>query len=278
MNVLETAELQQLNTYLSFYKLKVGDFFSADHRATLRNATACLTYAKENLLTVDEMRNRNLEDFAERLNQSQNSLPNFFYLLIQASTKNISLDSASKILDFVDSFARPNLLVSLKDSVDTGVWERLFAKNWTGCDSCSFYASEFLHAFSDSDKNLIQSSFGKKNSEFYKNLPEEITIYRGSVIADDITANISWTLDPAIAEKFAKIAHSLINFDIKDLRYLLGLRHHLNELMEMNPTHAAVLKTTVPKSMVAYTNSRGESEVILLQDIPMSQIEITPLS
>ena len=103
---------------------------------------------------------------------------------------------------------------------------------------------EIREAF-QSDEPDQEYYMNQESREFYNNLPDGVTIYRGMSVTESIGKNygISWTLSKDVADHFTKIDSS-------------GLPTSEKKVM---------VSLMVPKDdIIAYSNEREEQEVIYL--------------
>jgi len=113
--------------------------------------------------------------------------------------------------------------------------------------------SENIHQGFDTWYNLIESygvAMTEEDAEVYKNLPDQVTVYRGCSPLNE--EGFSWSLDKEKAQWFAT---------------------------RFSRNNSKVLEVTVPKSeVIAYLGGRGESEILLypdnLEDYKPKQIKI----
>jgi len=100
---------------------------------------------------------------------------------------------------------------------------------------------EFIKSFLLADRPCQEFLMNEEERDFFKALPEKVTIYRGCSLAEIKSKKFrfSWTLDKKVAEFFAF------------------------EYRRNNSIECGIVKKIVPKSkLIAYFNGSEESEVI----------------
>jgi hypothetical protein len=116
-------------------------------------------------------------------------------------------------------------------------WE-LLHDVWTNTENAWQNKDEWYEMF-NSDRASRMYFMPKEDRDVYKTLPMELTIYRGYHKSNDNANGFSWTLDRAIAERFAK--------------------HYKGE----GEVISKVVKRT---EIFAYTDTRSEQEIIYIGD------------
>lgn len=253
-----------LDDYLVPFGFCTNDFFDPLNPSTPQAIESILQFAKENILTKDELLNIGSGTNILKAYQSKNSAASLFLILVKLATIKLKYSTAEKLLTLVGSFERSMLLINLFGQMDDGfVWEKLFAKWWSNCDGCTLHSNEFIEVFNKANLNEIRKAGSKQDVEFYNNLPDMVTVFRGTIDCDEINPGISWTLDIDVARKFARIADDLTYMRGAAIRYVLGLGVGYAEILKKNPAGGIIIKATVPKEKIIYANTRGESEVII---------------
>lgn len=261
MNACLNIENITLNEYLTLYDFTVSDFFEKSHFGTSDLIEMCLNFAKQNLLTEKQMQVE--KENVVAIHKFHQALPQFMYLLVISATTKIPYMAASKILSLSSSFNRTTLLSAMHDKVKDSDWCKLFAENWSSCDGCTSNSGNFIEILNQVDLNEIRKNLSDEDIEYYNNLPDQVTIYRGTLDCDDINTGISWTTDLSIAKKFAEISESIAKREPASLRYIMGMGSDYQQILDSNPTGGVILKATVSKDKIIYTNNRGESEAII---------------
>lgn len=118
---------------------------------------------------------------------------------------------------------------------DKDYWE-LLSHVWIDTEYPYISMDLWSHFFS-SDRKDKQCLMNPSERVFFRELPDEITIYRGQHLKYDI--GISWTLDEALAKFFA---------------------------YRFNTEGTILTKTIKKESALCYFSRRGESEILLKDD------------
>lgn len=186
--------------------------------------------------------------------------------VILSANCTIDIKTAEAALIDVDSFGRANILHNISRIVSKDDWLALFKSNWHMSDSCSLFHEEFREILSTYDMSYIRETIHDElDREFYDQLPETFTVYRGTFIDEDFAQGISWTTDKEVASRFMLGYQSFADKGGMYYRYASNIDHGLLEKMnEIAESGVTVLERTVNKADVFVTTSRGESEVILL--------------
>lgn len=77
---------------------------------------------------------------------------------------------------------------------------KLCQMNWSSCDNFHHLLDEFTDAFT-MVRPKVKKTLLEEDKEWFKSLPEELTIYRGC--AEGKEDGLSWTADKSVAEGFA---------------------------------------------------------------------------
>jgi hypothetical protein len=169
--------------------------------------------------------------------EQMNALTNKRYVEIKERVKQSLEEKDYK--RYVWLHERPyrfNAFVEVKDNFsDEDYWETL-ADVWTDSENIHQNQLRWKELF-ESDRKNKQSFMSEDDLKFFNDLPEEITVYRGCT--DGLNEEgFSYTTERDQAEWFA------------------------NRFSKANPK---VIERTIKKEEVfAYTNSRGENEIIII--------------
>ncbi len=180
-----------------------------------------------------------------------------------------SAEVARLILQFSDSFNRPELLLSLSEKVSSDAWLDLFREYWTSCDSCSLYHEEFRNIlFTYNIKKIREKTHSAEDKTFYDSLPESFEVYRGTFIDEQFIDGISWTTDKEIAERFKNGYENFKNGGGMRIRYMINMNQEkFSRLKDISESGTTVLTKTVNKKDVFVNTSRGEHEILILEKI-----------
>ena len=122
--------------------------------------------------------------------------------------------------------------------IDIPIFSELLRESWISMENPNtdpnFNNSTLIQCFKYCD---LQYLMDENDYIFFKNMPDEITVYRGITDQNKYSVRaLSWTINPDVAEWFAK------RFNSK------GIIYH----------------TTIPKKYIlAYFSDRNEEEVII---------------
>ena len=168
------------------------------------------------------------------------------------STNEKNIDSLSYediqiILRWANSFNRFDWFLKIKSKCFGDIYWHALAYAYTDSDNLCEFRQEAKEAFNSNQPNK-SALMTIEESEFLKNLPQRITIYRGMTLEEYESAewSISWTLNKEIAEFFCN-------------KYTRNLK----EIGMPKIVHSI----TIDKSkVVAYFNGREEQEIIYIHD------------
>jgi hypothetical protein len=183
----------------------------------------------------------------------QNNCPDgevFSWTSKSTNDKNIdslSYEDIQKILGWANSFNRFDWFLKIKSKCFGNIYWQGLAYAYVDSDNLCEFRQEAKAAFNSNqpDKSALMTI---EESEFLKNLPQRITIYRGMTLEEYESAewSISWTLNKEIAEFFRD-------------KYTRNLK----EIGMPKLVHSI----TIDKSkVVAYFNGREEQEIIYIHN------------
>lgn len=156
-------------------------------------------------------------------------------------------------------------------------WAKWFANYWTACDGCSLYISEFKEITSKLNaEQVLQDYFPAETYQRWKELPEQITVYRGAFAS--CKNGLSWSLDYETAEKFALTYHDM---SVKGFSYLRVITQINEDGLIRLDKHLAepvgIYQTTVNKNECLLFDSRGEEELFILHNLDDSNIKMVAM-
>ncbi|WP_436659660.1 hypothetical protein [Acinetobacter sp. P1(2025)] len=180
----------------------------------------------------------------------------------------LSYQESKRIFGYLSSHQRTEVLLILGDYTSSETWIELFFKEWESCDTCSVFYKEFNTLLERYDfADVRQQYFTEDDWEFFNNLPETITVYRGAYLNCTETG-LSWTLDKSIGQKFYNIAESSSNRGVSFLRVLVSgganssFFKKYEEMIENDP---CLCETTIDKNKTLLFLGRDEQEIIILE-------------
>ena len=213
---------------------------------------------------IEELLPSSFEDIEKVVKAGSNI--NLISLYIVEHSITLSVEDAKEFLFMVDSFGRPEILHTLHSKIDKIEWLHLFRDFWTSCDSCSLYHEEFRSILKSYNIRTIRRHIHTDEDKiFYKSLPEEFEVYRGTFSDERFRHGISWTTDYDIADRFERGYRNFAEGGPMIYRYRSGMRDEIFSLMQNIALQGTeVLHKLVDKSSVFVLTSRGEREVFVL--------------
>lgn len=193
--------------------------------------------------------NETFKDFVENqrpVKPTLKKIKKWFDELIITQKKNVNWDNmfASNAENIGE------VLRTHYDTMPHSIYWRMVAYCYTSSSFAHTDESIILKYLTDTrpeKENLMD----EEEREFFNNLPDEVTIYRGCT-KEEIKSGkfrMSWTLDRKIAEFFA---YEYINFSIE------------NSLDKDKSMYDVVEKTVNKKDLLCYFGDRNEAEVLYI--------------
>jgi hypothetical protein len=112
--------------------------------------------------------------------------------------KILSYEQADKLAMMANSYSRLELVLSLTMNMEPDDWLRLLGEQWECCDNISEYLEELRDLIGEFDPCWPMMT--DEEQERYRELPEEVAIYRGC--GPDNVRGACWTLNRSTAETF----------------------------------------------------------------------------
>lgn len=184
----------------------------------------------ENQMTWDVKENRLIDIYSDEEGRSR------IQKNIEESIKKA--DNIHLILSMMRTPYHFTFLKYTKDYLDKKTFSKLLASVWVNTENpnqdTNVSISTFIRWFKSADRKVLMS---EKEYEYYSDLPEEITVYRGVAVGRAESEGLSWTCNYNTAKWFSN-------------RFNTGEKK------------GYILKGTVSKKDVfAYFNSRDEDEI-----------------
>lgn len=243
-----------------YLQVSIHDFDLIDSE---RVSEALLAFCEKHFNPFSAIRGKSMDlTLMDGMIQKKTTLAEY---LIKYSRDELKYETGKNLLGFSDSYCRMYLLLQLYDHMNHDDWFKLFFENWESCDGCSIYSNELIDIFEEHDlEDLRQTYFSPEQKATYDALPDQITIYRGSLHSPASNVGLSWTTDREVAEKFAYSALSLIQGRGMMFRMAINmLASEFKKIADVNAEEACILKLIVNKKDVLIFNGRGEDEIFL---------------
>jgi hypothetical protein len=228
--------------------------------------------------------NRSNYDLADRLSHEAGLVLEKFKERVLADAiktkKEIPLVLAESILNHSSSYIRANQLISLYKCSSLNNWFRYFFKFWTLIEMGDEIQKDLEKIFQQFNMKDVMNQYADEESlEYWNNLPDTITVYRGCSSTN--VDGFSWTDDLSVAKQFATRRFKMISGDM-----LMAVRLYTsisnpkksNEILKRLSTEDAyILKGTVNKDNSLIFINRGEHEFFSNRVVITDEYRITRL-